>query len=89
MRGRRVIRRPHLDPAADAGTFDPFSSVRRDGLCQEKSLIAAALHETVGRIAGTNGAAAKLRIPRTTLEAKIKWLEINKHQFKQRAGYVR
>ena len=58
-------------------------------LCQEKSLIEAALQETVGRIAGTNGAAAKLGIPRTTLEAKIKRLEINKHQSKQLAGYVR
>ena len=40
-------------------------------LCQEKSLIEAALHETVGRIAGTNGTAAKVGILRTTLEAKI------------------
>ena len=32
-------------------------------LCQEKSLIEAALHETVGRIAVTNGGAAKLGIP--------------------------
>jgi transcriptional regulator with GAF, ATPase, and Fis domain len=52
-------------------------------LCQEKSLIEAALRETLGRIAGADGAAAKLGIPRTTLESKIKRLEINKHRFKR------
>jgi DNA-binding NtrC family response regulator len=51
-------------------------------LCQEKALIEAALRETVGRVAGVNGAAAKLGIPRTTLESKIKRLKINKYRFK-------
>jgi formate hydrogenlyase transcriptional activator len=55
-------------------------------LCQEKSLIEAALRETVGRVAGANGAAAKLGIPRTTLESKIRRLEINKYQFKCRSS---
>jgi formate hydrogenlyase transcriptional activator len=31
---------------------------------------------------GLSGAAARLGIPRTTLETKIKSLKINKHRFK-------
>ena len=49
---------------------------------QEKEAIEAALEETKGRVSGPKGAAAKLGIPSTTLESKIKSLKINKHQFK-------
>jgi len=49
---------------------------------QEKEVIEAALTETKGRVSGPKGAAAKLGIPSTTLESKIKSLKINKHQFK-------
>ena len=49
---------------------------------QEKEVIEAALAETRGRVSGPAGAAAKLGIPSTTLESKIKSLKINKHQFK-------
>lgn len=48
----------------------------------ERRIIEAALSETKGRIAGPAGAAAKLRIPRSTLESKIKALDISKGQFK-------
>ena len=48
----------------------------------EKEIIEAALAETSGRVSGPAGAAAKLGIPSTTLESKIKSLKINKHQFK-------
>ena len=48
----------------------------------EREIIEAALEETRGRISGPAGAAEKLGMPRTTLEAKIKSLRINKHQFK-------
>jgi len=44
----------------------------------EKQLIEAALAESNGKIAGTNGAAGKLGIPRSTLDAKIKQLKIKK-----------
>jgi PAS domain S-box-containing protein len=44
----------------------------------EKQLIEAALAESNGKIAGPNGAAGKLGIPRSTLDAKIKQLKINK-----------
>ena len=49
---------------------------------REREMIEAALAESKGRIAGPAGAAAKLGIPRQTLDSKIKALEINKHRFK-------
>jgi transcriptional regulator with GAF, ATPase, and Fis domain len=48
----------------------------------EPETIKAALAETRGRVSGPSGAAAKLRIPPSTLEARIKALKINKQQFK-------
>ena len=48
---------------------------------QEKEMIEAALAETRGKVAGANGAAAKLGIPPSTLESKIKQLKINKQNF--------
>jgi PAS domain S-box-containing protein len=51
-------------------------------LAQEKEMIEAALKESRGRIFGPTGAAAKLGIPRSTLESKIRSLKINKNRFK-------
>ena len=48
----------------------------------EREIIEAALAETRGRVSGPSGAAAKLRIPPSTLETRIKALKINKQQFK-------
>ena len=50
----------------------------------EKELIEAALAATKGRIAGPRGAAARLGIPRQTLEWKIKTLNIDKLAFRVR-----
>jgi len=49
----------------------------------EKALIEAALKETRGRVAGPRGAAAKLGIPRQTLEWKIRNLKIDKLAFRK------
>jgi formate hydrogenlyase transcriptional activator len=46
---------------------------------REVEMIAAALAETHGRISGPSGAAAKLGIPRQTLESKIRRLGIDKY----------
>jgi formate hydrogenlyase transcriptional activator len=51
---------------------------------REKEIIETALADCGGRVAGRSGAAAKLGIPRQTLESKIKALGIDKHQFKAR-----
>jgi PAS domain S-box-containing protein len=48
---------------------------------QEKEMIEAALTESKGKVAGPEGAAAKLGIPRSTLDSKIKLLNIKKHKF--------
>jgi formate hydrogenlyase transcriptional activator len=45
-------------------------------------MIEAALKDTRGRVLGPAGAAAKLGIPRSTLESKIRSLKINKHRYK-------
>jgi formate hydrogenlyase transcriptional activator len=45
----------------------------------EKQLIEAALVESKGKVSGPNGAAAKLGIPRSTLDLKIRQLNIRKH----------
>ena len=48
----------------------------------EKELIEAALSASGGRISGPSGAAAKLGIPRQTLESKIKALRIDTVSFR-------
>jgi len=48
----------------------------------EKALIESALAEARGRVSGPAGAAVKLGIPRSTLESRIKTLQINKYRFK-------
>jgi transcriptional regulator with GAF, ATPase, and Fis domain len=49
---------------------------------EEKKIIEAALAESNGRVAGRFGAAAKLGIPSSTLESKIKALKIKKSHFR-------
>jgi formate hydrogenlyase transcriptional activator len=49
---------------------------------RERKMIESALEETQGRVSGPRGAAAKLGLPRQTLESKIKSLGINKYWFK-------
>jgi PAS domain S-box-containing protein len=48
----------------------------------EKELIETALAQSKGKVAGLNGAAAKLGIPRSTLDLRIKQLNIKKHTFR-------
>jgi formate hydrogenlyase transcriptional activator len=51
-------------------------------VAHEKELIEAALLKSQGRIAGPSGAAARLGIPRQTLESKIRGFRIDKHRFR-------
>ncbi len=51
-------------------------------LAHEKEMIETALKESHGRVYGPTGAAAKLGIPRSTLESKIRSLRIDKNRFK-------
>ena len=49
---------------------------------REREVIEAALADSQGRISGPSGAAAKLGIPRQTLDSKIANLQISKSRFK-------
>jgi formate hydrogenlyase transcriptional activator len=52
-------------------------------LRQEKEMIETALREAGGMVGGPTGAAARLGIPRETLNSKIKKLEIKRYLFKK------
>ena len=60
----------------------PSSSLFRMPPDEERKAIEAALADAQGRVAGPSGAAARLGIPASTLDSKIKALGINKHRFK-------
>jgi len=62
-----------LSPRAGLSVFE----------AREMEMIEAALAESRGRISGASGAAAKLGIPRQTLESKIQRLGIDKFQHKR------
>lgn len=51
---------------------------------RERAIIEAALADSHGRISGASGAAAKLGIPRQTLDSKIRALQIDKYRFRLR-----
>jgi formate hydrogenlyase transcriptional activator len=63
-------------------TVSPRAALNSTLQRQEKEMIEAALAESGGRVSGPRGAAAKLGLPRPTLDAKIKRLEINKYRFR-------
>jgi formate hydrogenlyase transcriptional activator len=48
----------------------------------EKAIVEDALRASGGRVFGPSGAAARLGIPRSTLESKIRALKINKSRFR-------
>ena len=68
----------------------PESRQPRGGLStladREVEMIEAALADCHGRISGPSGAAAKLGIPRQTLESKIRRLGINKYGLKRQSS---
>jgi formate hydrogenlyase transcriptional activator len=66
-------------PTRQRGQGDGLRRLDRD---RERGMIEAALAVSGGRISGPSGAAAKLGIPRQTLESRIASLGINKFRFK-------
>ena len=67
---------------AATGPSVELGLARRLPSSQEKAIIEAALTECQGQVSGPTGAAAKLGIPGSTLESKIKTLKIDKNRFK-------
>ena len=51
-------------------------------IARERQMIEAALAKTKGRVSGPSGAAARLSLPASTLESKIRALKIRKYQYK-------
>ena len=70
-----------LTPAASRSTATSVPLVA-NLVEQEKEMIENALRESEGVVGGPTGAAARLGIPRQTLESKIRKLGINRHRFK-------
>jgi formate hydrogenlyase transcriptional activator len=74
-----------IDPSVIGINGTPESSYLTDVLHErERELIESALAETKGRVAGLKGAAARLRVPASTLESKIRALGINKYKYRSR-----
>jgi len=67
-----------IDQRSEPGLSGPLRETLLD---QEKKIIEAALAASRGKIAGANGAAARLGIPASTLDSKIKQLKIKRTLF--------
>ena len=74
-----------IDESCLAQEFVPPSQAYQsidEKSASERGAIETALAETRGRVAGPSGAAAKLGVPPSTLESKIRSLKINKNRFR-------
>jgi transcriptional regulator with PAS, ATPase and Fis domain len=67
-------------PASTDSAIHPLSEKLA---AQEREMIESALEESNGKVSGPRGAAAKLGIPQSTLDSKIKTLKINKQRFRR------
>jgi PAS domain S-box-containing protein len=72
-----------IDKSWVANEPQPSGAVPANQRTNERKRIETALAQSNGKIAGASGAAAKLGIPASTLESKIRSLRINKFQFKE------
>jgi transcriptional regulator with GAF, ATPase, and Fis domain len=62
--------------------FNKFLGQTFSTKVHEKEIIEATLAETAGRVSGPSGAAARLNMPASTLDYKIRILKIDKYRFK-------
>jgi formate hydrogenlyase transcriptional activator len=96
LSAENVLRPPSLKAAGEApaecqsqevrcGPAVPFVRTRAD---REREIIEAALAKSGGQVAGPKGAAAKLGIPRQTLDSKIASLGIDKRRFQNLTRYA-
>jgi PAS domain S-box-containing protein len=82
----RYLTTPFIEPSwlsssPTQATANSQSNGFKKSTQEQKALIQAALHESGGQVSGPQGAAARLSIPRSTLESKIKAFRINKNLF--------
>jgi len=78
-RSRLTIRWLSQKSSLATGPVAPLVTTLED---RERQMIEEALTQSRGRISGLTGTAAKLEIPRQTLDRKIPSLGIDKNQFK-------
>jgi len=80
-RGKLLVQKSWLSRECFRTEAAMLASFRRSAI-EERELIGAALAETRGRVSGPSGAAVRLGIPPSTLESKIRSMNINKHSFR-------
>jgi formate hydrogenlyase transcriptional activator len=71
-----------LSSQAAAASLGSMMGLTQMLAAQEQETIEAALRACGGRVSGPAGAAARLSMPRSTLESKIRTLKIDKNRFK-------
>ena len=71
-----------IDKSWVANEPQPSGAAPADQKTNERKRIEAALAQSNGKVSGAHGAAAKLGMPASTLESKIRTLRINKHAYK-------
>jgi PAS domain S-box-containing protein len=71
-----------IDKSWFSSESQPARSPAVDQTSSERTRIEAALAQSNGRVSGAHGAAARLGMPPSTLESRIRSLKINKFQFK-------
>jgi formate hydrogenlyase transcriptional activator len=71
-----------VDKSWFSSESQPARSSAVDQTSSERTRIEAALAQSNGKISGAHGAAARLDMPPSTLESRIRSLKINKFQFK-------
>jgi transcriptional regulator with GAF, ATPase, and Fis domain len=69
----------HREPTVPSARSVPLATSLLD---QEREMIESALSDCRGRVSGASGAALKLGIPRSTLESRIRALQVDKHRFR-------
>jgi formate hydrogenlyase transcriptional activator len=71
-----------IDRSWFSSESQPARSPGVDQTSSERTRIEAALAQSNGKVSGAHGAAARLGVPPSTLESRIRALKINKFQFK-------
>jgi formate hydrogenlyase transcriptional activator len=66
--------------------FERDAGLRSSISNHQQEIIEAALAHTHGLVAGPHGAAAKLEVPRTTLESKIRSSHVDKKRYRSGNG---
>ena len=73
--------------SGQASQRNPSRQSFRRSAIEDRRMIDSALAESEGRVSGPSGAAAMLGIPPSTLESRIRSMNINKYSFKTRRSH--